>query len=134
MTPIMYDPPHVLSSKSVRQQRNVFIWCTETCKLALGRSFHISPPKNCSHQWLGWHVDDGSQRSPMTVSTAYRWITSAVQTKRPVWRQAQSFVLCPVVVKESGVLVYSVHKNGPALSRESNEIISPRDYGVYATG
>jgi hypothetical protein len=43
-------------------------------------------------------------------------------------------MLCPIVIKTEGMLFYSVHKNGLALSPELDEIISPRDYGVYAMG
>jgi len=32
------------------------------------------------------------------------------------------------------VLTYSVHKDGAALSRESQDIIAPGDYGVYTIG
>jgi hypothetical protein len=122
-------PRHVLSEKSIQQQRNVFIWCTETNRLALGKLFsHFS--KHCSYQWLGWHVDD---HSPITIATAYRWVMSSVQTESPKWKQAKTFVLCPIITQLNGVLLYSVHKNGAALSRESNEIISTGDYGVYAS-
>ena len=32
----MYKPVHVLSKKSTRQHRNVFIWCTDSRNVALG--------------------------------------------------------------------------------------------------
>ena len=32
------------------------------------------------------------------------------------------------------VLTYSVHKNGVGLSRESQDIIAPGDYGLYSVG
>ena len=32
------------------------------------------------------------------------------------------------------VWTYSVDKSGPGLSRESQEIVHPRDYGVYTIG
>ena len=35
----MYEPVHVLSRKSTRQHRNVFIWCTAERNVALGYSF-----------------------------------------------------------------------------------------------
>lgn len=43
-------------------------------------------------------------------------------------------MLFPVEVQPNDVLTYSVHKNGAALSRESQEIIVPGDYGLYAIG
>jgi len=32
----MYEPVHVLSRKSVQQHRNVFVWCAQSHRLALG--------------------------------------------------------------------------------------------------
>lgn len=112
----MYNPVHVLSRKSTRQHRNVFIWCTESHSLA-----------------LGWHVD---KDSPITVSTAYRWITDAVlsQARSHTWEEAETYTLFPVEVRPSMVLTYSVHKNGAGLSRESQDIIAPGDYGLYTIG
>ena len=80
----------------------------------------------------GWHVGDDS---PVTVSTAYRWITDAVQAGYPDWEEAESYALFPVDVQPSGVLTYSVHKSGTtSLSRECQDAIVPGDYGLYATG
>jgi len=112
----MYKPVHVLSRKSTRQHRNVFIWCTESHKLA-----------------LGWRVDNDS---PITVSTAYRWITDAVlcQSRSHTWDEAGRYTLFPVEVQPSIVMTYSVHKNGAGLSRESQDIIAPGDYGLYTIG
>jgi hypothetical protein len=97
--------------------------------LPLVSYLHISP--NIAHQWLhclGWRVDNDS---PITVATTYRWVTSAVQTDFPKWTNAKSYVICPVIIQLNGVLLYAVHKNGAALSRESHEAIPPGDYGVY---
>jgi len=44
------------------------------------------------------------------------------------------YSLFPVEVRPSIVLTYSVHKNGAALSRESQDIIVPGDYGLYTIG
>ncbi|KAF8816780.1 hypothetical protein BYT27DRAFT_7181235, partial [Phlegmacium glaucopus] len=112
----MYQPTHVLSEKSTRQHRNVFIWCTRQDNLA-----------------LGWRV---SSDSPITVSTAYRWITNAVmyQASSHSWQEAERFTLFPVEVRPTYVMTYSVHKYGAALSRESQEIIAPGDYGLYTPG
>ena len=85
----------------------------------------------------GWRVDNDS---PITVSTAYRWITDAVQAQlqgqpqlRP-WEEAERFTLFPVEVRPSVVLTYFVHKNGAGLSRESQDVIAPGDYGLYTIG
>ncbi|KAF8816775.1 hypothetical protein BYT27DRAFT_7181214 [Phlegmacium glaucopus] len=112
----MYQPTHVLSKKSTRQHRNVFIWCTEERNLA-----------------LGWRV---SSDSPITVSTAYRWITNAVlyQASSCSWEEAETFALFPVEVRPNYVMTYSVQKYGAALSRESQDIIAPGDYGLYTAG
>lgn len=111
-----YKPVHVLSRKSTRQRRNVFIWCTEMSSLE-----------------LGWRVESDS---PITISTAYRWIIDAVlsQSQRHIWLEAEKFTLCPVEIRPSIVLSYSVHKNGEALPRESQDIMPPGDYGVYSAG
>ncbi|EKM77133.1 hypothetical protein AGABI1DRAFT_108282 [Agaricus bisporus var. burnettii JB137-S8] len=109
-----YRPAHVLSKKSSRQHRNVFIWCTVRDKVA-----------------LGWRVGDDS---PVTISTAYRWITTAVEAQSPGWKDINSFTLCPVHVRPSGVLTYCVRQNGAALPRESHDTIAPGDYGVYTIG
>ncbi|KAF8816776.1 hypothetical protein BYT27DRAFT_6377119 [Phlegmacium glaucopus] len=95
----MYQPTHVLSEKSSRQHRNVFVWCTEEDSVAL----------------------------------AYRWITNAVlyQASSRSWEEAERFTLFPVEVRPNYVMTYSVHKNGAALSRESQDIIAPGDYGLY---
>ena len=82
-------------------------------------------------QYPGWRVDN---KSPITVSTAYRWIAAAVQTWEFDWEEAETYALFPVMVQPSDVLRYSVHWNGPALSRESHKLIVPGDYGLYATG
>ncbi|KAF8512699.1 hypothetical protein JB92DRAFT_265786 [Gautieria morchelliformis] len=112
----MYKPVHVLSKKSTRQRRNVFIWCTDSHSLA-----------------LGWRVDNDS---PISVSTAYRWITDAVlsQARCRTWAEAERYTLFPVEIRPSIVMTYSVHKNGPGLSRESQDIIAPGDYGLYTIG
>ena len=74
--------------------------------------------------------------SPITVSTAYRWITDAVNEFRShdAWEEAETYTLFPVEVRPSNVLTYSVHKNGTGLSRESQDVIAPGDYGVYTIG
>ena len=78
----------------------------------------------------GWRVDNNS---PITVSTAYRWITDAFlsQSMSHTWEEAERYTLFPVEVRPSDVLTYSVHKNGDGLSRESQDIIAPGDYGLY---
>ena len=78
-------------------------------------------------RYLGWRVDNNS---PTTVSTAYRWVVTAVQTwgRRP--EPDQSYALFPVVVQPSGVLTYSVQQNGPASSRESQEVIVTGDWNI----
>ncbi|XP_006457002.1 hypothetical protein AGABI2DRAFT_122877 [Agaricus bisporus var. bisporus H97] len=109
-----YRPAHVLSEKSSRQHRNVFIWCTVRDKVA-----------------LGWRVGDDS---PVTISTAYRWITTAVEVQSPGWKEVNTFILCPVHIRPSGVLTYRVRQNGAALPRGSHDTIAPGDYGVYTIG
>ncbi len=86
-----------------------------------------------SNFFPGWRVDNDS---PVTVSTAYRWITDAVlsQSRSHTWEEAERYTLFPVEVRPSIVLTYSVHKNGSGLSRESKDIIAPGDYGLYTTG
>jgi hypothetical protein len=84
-----------------------------------------------SDQCLGWRVDSGT---PMTVSTAYRWITAAVEAQYRGWEEAKSFALFPVILRPAFVLRYNVLRNGSALPRDSQEIIAPGDYGIYASG
>ncbi|KAF8624197.1 hypothetical protein AX17_007186 [Amanita inopinata Kibby_2008] len=110
----MYEPIHALSEKSARQSRNVFIWCTAQRRVA-----------------LGWRV---SNDSSFTISTAYRWIKTAVEacSNGHSWKEAESYTLFPVEVKPNGVLMYTVSKNGDALSRNSPDLILPGDYGLYA--
>jgi hypothetical protein len=84
-----------------------------------------------SDWYPGWHVDDQTLTS---VSTAYRWVTAVARTKFPGYQEAESYTLLPVEVKPCNVLTYSVHPNGPALSRESQQTIVPGDYGIYARG
>lgn len=83
--------------------------------------------------YSGWRVDNNS---PITVSTAYHWIIDAVLShSRPHnWKEAERFTLFPVEVRPSNVLTYSVLKNGPGLSRESQDVIAPGDYGLYTIG
>jgi len=80
---------------------------------------------------LGWRVDNSS---PVTVSTAYRWITDAVMDYAGSWKEAETYTLFPVEVRPGDVLTYNVRKNGAGLSRESQDIIVPGDYGVYTIG
>jgi len=107
----MSTPVHTLSKKSARQRRNVFIWCS-----------------NSGKQRIGWRVDSGS---PVTISTAYRWVTIIVKSRYPQWQEAQSYALFPVEIRPSGVLTYNNDRNGPALSPESQDLISPGDYGIF---
>ena len=81
----------------------------------------------------GWHVGNDS---PTTVSTAYRWITDAVlnQSRSRSWKEAERYTLFPVEVQPSIVMTYSVHKNGAGLSRESQDIMVPGDYGLNTIG
>ena len=78
--------------------------------------------------YSGWRVGNDSLT---TISTAYRWIKSAVEacSDGHSWKEA-----VPVEVKPSGVLTYSVCKNGARLSRDSKDFILPGDYGLYAKG
>jgi hypothetical protein len=119
----MYEPPHVLSHKSARQHRNVFIWCTASRRLALGGLPRRSTLKSCSNKYPGWRVGDDS------LITVYRWVNSAVEAQCHgyPWKEAESRF-------DLDVLTYSVHKNGAALCRESQEIIVPGDYGSYPIG
>jgi len=112
----MYEPTHTLSKKSLRQCRNVFIWCT--------KEHHVA---------LGLHVD---KNSPITIATVYRWVTTAVlhRARFHHWEEAERYTLHPVEVRPSAVMTYSVHQNGHGLSRESQEIIAPGDYGLYTIG
>jgi len=80
---------------------------------------------------MGWRVD---RCSPMTISTAYRWVTTAVNAHYGRgWEhtQAKSFALFRVKIQPALVLRYNVVRNGPALPRESQEIMAPGDYGIY---
>ena len=81
----------------------------------------------------GWRVDNDS---PITVSTAHRCITNAALSQVSQvrsWKEAETYTLFSVEVRPSNVLTYSVHKNGAALSRESQDIIDPEDYGISDT-
>ena len=129
----MYEPTHVLSKKSARQHRNIFIWCTRSHKVALGQFFWRVISKAILKCPPGWHVGNDN---PTTVSTAYRWITDAVlnQSRSRSWKEAERYTLFPVEVRPSIVMTYSVHKNGAGLSRESQDIMVPGDYGLYTIG
>ena len=132
----MYKPVHVLSRKSTRQRCNIFIWCTESHSLALGSlsTFNLqSRHQTHIHLIPGWRVD---KDSPITVSTAYRWITKVVlsQAQSYTWEEGEKYTLFPVKVRPSMVMTYSVHQNGAGLSRESQDIIVPGDYGLYTIG
>ena len=96
-------------------------------------TFNLQSSKSTSNLYPGWRVDDDS---PVTISTAYRWITEAVlsQDRSHPWEEADRFTLFPVEVRPSIVLTYSVHKNGAGLSRESQDIMTPGDYGLYTMG
>lgn len=85
----------------------------------------------CFDRYPGWRVDDESQ---VTVSTAYRWVTTAVLTQVPEWKAAESYALFPVILRPTDVLMYAVRQNGSPLSRESQEIMVPGDYGLYNVG
>src|SRR5215469_5770683 len=65
---------------------------------------------------------------------AYRWITDAVLSQYDTWEETRRFTLCPVEIRPGNVLSYSVHKNGAVLSRESQHIMAPGDYGLYTIG
>ena len=119
----MYKPVHILSRKSIQQQGNVFIWCTGSRSLVGCFEFLISKSSNT---FPGWRRVDNNH-SPITVPTAYRWITDAVldQSTAHNWLEAERFTLFPVEVRPSMVLTYSVYKNGSGLSRESQDIIPP---------
>jgi hypothetical protein len=94
--------------------------------------FNLQNP-SFSNPCAGWRADDDS---PITVSTVYRWTTDAIlsQSRSHAWEEAEMYTLFPVEVRPSIVLTYSVHKNGAALSRESQDMIAPGDYGLYTTG
>jgi hypothetical protein len=76
-----------------------------------------------SERCIGLRVDVSS---PITISTSYRWIKGAAQFKYPAW-EADSFAVFPVSVRPTGVLAYSIKRNGPALSRDSHDVIVPGD-------
>jgi hypothetical protein len=96
----------------------------------VGNSFDQSKQQH-SERCIGWHVDVSS---PMTISTSYRWIKAAAQLKYPTWEPDDSFALFPVSVRPTSVLGYAIERNGPALSRDSHEVIVPGDYGIYNIG
>lgn len=78
----------------------------------------------------GLHVDTDS---PPSISTVHRWITTIVQTQRS-HSTPKPFALFPVVIRPAGVLLYNLQQSGSALSRESQESISPGHYGIYKQG
>jgi hypothetical protein len=80
---------------------------------------------------IGWRVDVSS---PITISTSYRWIKAAAQFKYPTSDKTDLFALFPVVIRPTGVLAYNIERNGPALSRDSHEVIVPGDYGIFNIG
>ena len=82
-------------------------------------------------QYPGWRVD---KNLPINISTAYRWVTAAVQAKYLGSKDAEVFALFPVVVRPAWVLTYAVVPNGFALSPESQELIVPGDYGIFTPG
>ena len=47
---------------------------------------------------------------------------------------AERYTLFPVEVRPNIVMTYSVHKNGAGLSRESEDIMVPGDYGLNTIG
>ncbi len=71
-------------------------------------------------------VDD----SPITVSTAHR-LDNRRSSRSRSWKEAGRYTLFPVGVRPSIVMTYSVYKNGARLSRESQDIVAPGDYGLY---
>ena len=77
----------------------------------------------------GWRLDDNL---PMTICTLYRWVETAVKMKCP--GACSPFALFPIEIQPAGVLSCNVSQNGPALVRESQERVSPGDYGIYETG
>jgi len=79
---------------------------------------------------MGWRVDNSS---PISISTAYRWITAAVQAQYPGLGGGRLYALFPVTIRPAFVFSYNVVRNGPALSRESQETIVPGDYGIFTS-
>jgi len=78
----------------------------------------------------GWRVEDNL---PFTISTAYRWITTAIQTLFPGYTP-DPFALFPIVVRPAWVFQYSIRQDGSALLQESEERIVSGDYAMYAQG
>ena len=58
----------------------------------------------------------------------------AVNDTFPKWPKAQSYALYPIRMRPTAVLRYYINRNGPALSPESQELISPGDYGIFTKG
>ena len=57
-----------------------------------------------------------------------------MQTQYPGVEGAGLYALFPVTLRPAFVFSYNVVRNGPALSRESQEIIVPGDYGIFTSG
>ncbi|TDL20937.1 hypothetical protein BD410DRAFT_899216 [Rickenella mellea] len=100
---------------------------------------HISCPNdplsNAGMSSFGALIRIRSPLSPLKVSTIYRWIDIAYRTSYPyVGVSTTAFALHPVSVEPSGPITYTVKRNGPPLSRQSQEMVLPGDYGIYNTG
>jgi hypothetical protein len=61
-------------------------------------------------------------------------VTIIVESLYHGWQEAQSYALFPVEIRPSGVLTYYNFRNGPILNPESQELIAPGDYGIFAKG
>jgi hypothetical protein len=57
-----------------------------------------------------------------------------VQAQYPGVGGTGLYALFPVTIRPAFVFLYNVVQNGPVLSRESQEIIVPGDYGIFTSG
>ena len=61
-------------------------------------------------------------------------MTTAVDVHYGRGWEDTSFALFPVIIQPALVLRYNVVRNGPALPRDSQEIMASGDYGIYVLG
>jgi hypothetical protein len=122
---------HILSERSKRQCRNVFIWCSN--KITIGRESEFLHCQITTYYILGFRTDD---QLGHTISTLYRWIDTIISSQAMPRLEIGGYSIHRVDITPSPAYVfqYIVTSMGDALDRESQDPILVGDYGIFTNG
>ena len=117
---------HVLSERSIRQNRDVFFFDDmreKTFELCGGKEPSYQRCNCCLHLHLYTGLD--SSRHNLTAENFYRWLQ--IVDDAPI----VEFQLWHLNIQPYDIFTYATMRQGDPLSRSSTQPLAPGNYGAY---